>query len=205
MTGALDPATWLPAALAVRLGSVGLALALARRPGASRWAALGGSCLASLLTGALAWSVLETGRSASGRLLSHTASGFVLGYSIDGLSAWFLLVLALLGVPIAVYGLGYRGHGVLARRSLFVAVGFSVLLGTVEMVFAADGVVGFLFAWELMTLCNRSPGGNRARGERDAPRRVPVPRDVARCHRVPVRRFPDPRRSGRFLQRSRTC
>jgi hydrogenase-4 component B len=154
MNGGLDPAAWLPAALALRLGSIGLALGLARRPAASRWAALGGSCLASLLTGALAWSVLATGRAAGGSLFSHTASGFVLGYSVDGLAAWFLLVLALLGIPIAAYSLGYLGHGVLARRSPFVAVGFSVLLGAVEMVFAADGVVGFLFAWELMTLAN---------------------------------------------------
>jgi hydrogenase-4 component B len=154
MNGGLDPAAWLPAALALRLGSIGLALGLARRPAASRWAALGGSGLASLLTGALAWWVLATGRATGGTLLTHTASGFVLGYSVDRLSAWFLLVLALLGVPIAVYSLGYLGHGLLARRSPFVAIGFSVLLGAVEMVFTADGVVGFLFAWELMTLAN---------------------------------------------------
>jgi hydrogenase-4 component B len=147
-----DPAAWLPAALALRLGSIGLALGLARRPSASRWAALGGSCLASLLTGALAWSTLATGDVSAGSLLTHPASGFVLGYSVDRLSAWFLLVLAVLAVPTAVYSLGYFGHGILARRSPFAAIGFSVLVGAVEMVFAADGVVGFLFAWELMTL-----------------------------------------------------
>jgi hydrogenase-4 component B len=152
MNGGVPPAAWLPAALAVRLGSVGLALALARRPAASRWAALAGSCLASLLTGSLAWSVLADGRRVGGILLAHSASGLAIGFGIDRLSAWFLLVLAFLGVPIAAYSLAYLGHGVLARRSPFVAVGFSVLLGAVEMVFAADGVVGFLFAWELMAL-----------------------------------------------------
>jgi hydrogenase-4 component B len=154
LTGGLDPSTWLPAALALRLGSIALALGLARRPAASRWAALGGSCLASLLTGALGGWVLATGHAVGGGLLTHAASGFALGYNVDGLSAWFLLVLALLGIPIAVYSLGYLGHGVFARRSPFVAVGFSVLVGAVELVFAADGVVGFLFAWELMALAN---------------------------------------------------
>jgi hydrogenase-4 component B len=149
-----EPAAWLPAALVLRLASIGLALGLARRPAASRWAALGGSCLASVLTGALAWWTLATGDTTAGRLLTHAASGFVLGYSVDRLSAWFLLVLAVLAIPIAVYSLGYLGHGILARRSPFVAIGFSVLVGAVEMVFAADGVVGFLFAWELMTLAN---------------------------------------------------
>jgi hydrogenase-4 component B len=152
MSGALDPAPWLPAALALRLGSVALALALARRPSASRWAALGGSILASIVSGGLAASVLATGRSVAGTLLVHPASGFALGFSVDPLSAWFLMTLSVLGVPIAVYSLGYLGHGELARRAPFVAVGFSVLMGAVELVFAADGVVSFLFGWELMTL-----------------------------------------------------
>jgi len=34
----------------------------------------------------------------------------------------------------------------------FVCAGFNVLLGAVEMVFVANGVLAFLFAWELMTL-----------------------------------------------------
>ncbi len=154
MSGGLDPAAWLPAALALRLGSIALALGLARRPAASRWAALAGSALASLLTASLAFSVLATGRPARGLLLPHSASGFAIGYGVDRLSAWFLLVLAVLAVPIAVYSLGYLRQRALDRRSLFVAIGFSVLVGAVEMVFAADGVVGFLFAWELMTLAN---------------------------------------------------
>jgi hydrogenase-4 component B len=149
-----DPAAWLPAALAVRLGSVGLALALAKQPASSRRAAFGGSVIASLLTGALAGTVLATGRPAGGELLWHAASGFRLGFAVDRLSAWFLLVLALLAIPIAIYSLGYVAHGALRRRSAFVGVCFSVLVGTVEMVFAADGVIVFLFAWELMTLAN---------------------------------------------------
>ena len=84
----------------------------------------------------------------------HAASGFRLGFAVDRLSAWFLLVLALLAIPIAIYSLGYVAHGALSRRSAFVGVCFSVLVGTVEMVFAADGVIVFLFAWELMTLAN---------------------------------------------------
>ncbi len=154
MNGGLDPATWLPAALALRLGSAGLALGLGRRPVASRWAALIGSGLATLLTGALAISVLSTGRGVGGTLLGHAPSGYSLGYGVDRLSAWFLLVLAALALPIAAYSAAYLGHGVLARRSTFVAVAFSVLVGAVEAVFTADGVVGFLFAWELMTLAN---------------------------------------------------
>jgi hydrogenase-4 component B len=153
VSAVLDPAAWVPAALALRLASVALALGFARRPAAARLAALTGSCIASLLVGGVAVSVLSGG-TAGGVLLTHAASGFTIGFSVDRLSAWFLLVLALLSVPIAVYSLGYLAHGALDRRSPFVCAGLNVLLGAVEMVFAADGVLGFLFAWELMTLAN---------------------------------------------------
>ena len=142
----------VPVALVVRLGGVALALALARRPRASRLAAFCGSAVASSLTGAAALAVVWSGQAAGGVLLRHGASGTSFAYSLPPLSAWFLLVLALLAVPIAVYSLGYLRHGTLATRSPFLGVGFNVLLGAVEMVLVADGVVGFLFAWELMTL-----------------------------------------------------
>jgi hydrogenase-4 component B len=154
MTQVLEAAAWLPAALGVRLGGIALALAFAGRPALSRWAALGGSCIASLVTGMLGVHVLTTGQSVQSDLLQHAASGFSLGFSVDRLSGWFLLVLALLAIPIAVYSVAYLGHGRLERRSAFVGVGFSLLVGTVELVFTADGVIAFLFAWELMALVN---------------------------------------------------
>jgi hydrogenase-4 component B len=154
MTNVPEAVAWLPAALAIRLGSIALALAFAGQPRQSRRMALFGSCLASLVTGALAVHVLATGQGVRCELLQHTASGFSLGVGVDRLSAWFLLTLALLASSIAVYSVAYLGHSPLDRRSPFVAVGLSVLVGTVEIVFAASGVIAFLFAWELMTLVN---------------------------------------------------
>jgi hydrogenase-4 component B len=141
--------TWL---LAVRLLAAVWAVALARRGPVCRWAAFGGSAVASLLGGAWATRVLLSGTPESGLLARHAASGFALGYRLDPLAAWFLLVVELLALPIAVYSLGYLNHGALSRRSAFVGVGYNVLLASVELVLLADGVVGFLFAWELMTL-----------------------------------------------------
>ncbi|MCM2256393.1 MAG: hydrogenase 4 subunit B [Vicinamibacteria bacterium] len=150
------PDSWLgwalPAALAIRLGSAAVALAFARRAGVGRDIALAGSALASLVTGGLAASVLATGQGPSGTLLRHAASGLAVGFSVDRLSAWFLLVLAVLAIPVAVYSRAYLGHGASAGRSGFVGVGLCALVGAVELVFVADGVIGFLFAWELMTL-----------------------------------------------------
>jgi hydrogenase-4 component B len=87
-----------------------------------------------------------------GVLLAHGASGFSLTYAIDGLSAWFLLVLSALAIPIALFSIGYVAHPPFGQRSAFLGATFNLLLGVVEMVFAADSVITFVFAWELMTL-----------------------------------------------------
>ncbi len=145
-------AAGLPAALGVRLVTVAATLALARRTGACRLVALSGSILASAMTVAVAVQVVASGRSINGVLARHAASGIVLGYCVTPLSAWFLLVLGLIAVPVTFYSVGYFAHAVEASRTAFVGTAFNVLLGAVEVVFAADGVITFLFAWELMTL-----------------------------------------------------
>ena len=106
---------------------------------------------ASLVTGAVGLLALGTGAALQGRLVRHEASGLTLGYSVDALSGFFLVVLATLGIAVAVYSLGYFAHSS-PGRTAFVGVAFNVLLGSVEMVFVADGAIGFLLAWELMTL-----------------------------------------------------
>ena len=143
---------YIPLAFAVRLAAVALTLAFAGRPRACRRWAFTGSIAASLLTGTAAVSVISTGTSLEGVLLRHDASGLTFGYMVSPLSAWFLVVLALLAAPAALYSVAYLSHAVPARKTAFVAAGFNVLLGAVEAVFVADGVVAFLFAWEVMTL-----------------------------------------------------
>jgi hydrogenase-4 component B len=142
----------LPAAFGVRLAATAAAIGFGRRPRACRLSALAGSILASALTGAAAAAVVLSGGSVSGVLLHHSASGISFGYTMAPLAAWFLIVLAVLAVPAALYSIGYLSHAVPGGRTAFVAAAFNVLLGAVEAVFVADGIVFFLFAWELMTL-----------------------------------------------------
>jgi hydrogenase-4 component B len=142
----------LPAAIFLRAVTVAATLALSRRPGACRVAAMGGSILASVLTVTVALSVIASGQSIEGELVRHAATGIVLGYSVTALSAWFLMVLGLIAAPVAVYSVGYFGHAIEPRRTAVVGASFNLLLGAVEAVFVADGVVTFLLAWEVMTL-----------------------------------------------------
>ncbi|HLG58704.1 MAG TPA: proton-conducting transporter membrane subunit [Vicinamibacterales bacterium] len=147
----LDPGFVFPAALVLRAVVCAVTVAAYRRIDGARTLAFLGSAAASALTG-LAGAVVLLTAPVHGEWLVHRASGFVLGYTLDALSAWFLVVLALLAVPIAVFSVAYAGHGLLRQRSVFLGLGFNVLIAAVELVFVSDGVIAFLCAWELMTL-----------------------------------------------------
>jgi hydrogenase-4 component B len=142
----------LTAVLTVRLLTVAATVVAARRARACRWVAFGGSIAASIMTLGIAARVLGSGQAVEGVLLRHAASGMVLGYAAAPLSAWFLLVMNLIAVPIAVYSIGYFAHAVAPSRTAVAGAAFNVLLGALELVFAAADVVTFLFAWELMSL-----------------------------------------------------
>jgi hydrogenase-4 component B len=141
----------LPAALAVYLTSAAAALVLARRPRRCRVAAFVGSMVGSALVVALALSVLAGGP-VSGRLGAHAASGMAFGYAVTPLAAWFLLVLGLVSLPVALYSIGYLPHAIADARTALLGASFNVLLAAVALVFAAADIVTFLLAWEVMTL-----------------------------------------------------
>jgi hydrogenase-4 component B len=141
----------IPAALVIRLVTVVVTLLSARHAGACRAAAMGGSVVASAITMAVAMQAVG-GQSIDGLLLRHAASGLVLGYSVTPLSAWFLMVLGLIAIPVAIYSTSYFAHAVAASRMAVVGAVFNVLLGAVEIVFVADSLITFLCAWEMMTL-----------------------------------------------------
>ena len=145
-------AVGVPAALAIRLATIAVTVACAAHARACRWVSLGGSIVASGLTTIVAARVLVLGHPVDGVLFRHTASGIVLTYSVTPLSAWFLLVLGLVAIPVAFYSTGYFAYAITGSRTAIVGVALNVLLGAVEMVFVADGTIAFLFAWEVMTL-----------------------------------------------------
>jgi hydrogenase-4 component B len=142
----------LPAALVLRVVSGVAAFALARRTRSCRRVALSASVAASMITTAVAIYVIASGRLVDGVLARHAASGIVLSYSITPLSGWFLLVLGIVAIPVAFYSAAYFAHAVAPPRTAFVCTAFNVLLGSVELVFAAGDAIVLLYAWELMTL-----------------------------------------------------
>ena len=147
----MDGLPGLSTVIAIRAGVILLALVVGRGV-AARWLVFGGSVVASMLSTLLGLTVLGGAPAIRGVWFVHGASGYSLGYTIDPLSAWFLLVLGVLAIPVAIFSIGYLSHGALGRRSIYVGVAFNVLVGAVELVFATDDAVGFLCAWEVMTL-----------------------------------------------------
>jgi hydrogenase-4 component B len=104
-----------------------------------------------LMTAAASF-VLASGQPLAGVLFAHAASGLIVDYVVTPLSAWFLIVLGAVGIPVAIYSIGYLAHAVRPSRTAAVGVAFNVVIAAVSVVFIVDNMIGFLFAWEIMTL-----------------------------------------------------
>ncbi len=71
---------------------------------------------------------------------------------LDPLSAFFVLVVSLLGLALSVYSLGYA-RGFYGRKNVGVLGAlFNLLLLATTLVFTADNAFFFLIAWEIMAL-----------------------------------------------------
>ena len=141
----LNPALGLSAAAAIHGGVSVAALLMRRRTDWVRRIGFGGAAVASALTGLASAAALRSGGVSRGVLFVHHASGFSLDYAIDPLAAWFLLVLSALTLPIAIFSIGYGRHAPWDGRSVFLSIAFNVLVLSVELVFVAADVIGFLF------------------------------------------------------------
>src|SRR5207249_30380 len=141
-------------AFALRIAVTALTLLAWRRNAAARRIAFLGSAAASIVSTLAAAAALRSGAASHGIFFVHRASQFAFSYTLDGLAAWFLLVLGIVSIPIAVFSLGYIGQAHFQHRSVFVGTVFNVLLGAIELVFVAGDAITFLFAWELMTLAS---------------------------------------------------
>jgi hydrogenase-4 component B len=133
--------------------SVGLLTALLVRPQApgrvlvATGAAVGAG--AGLILGAVSlFSNLPFKVSILGLL--PTAGGLAL--RLDGLSAFFLILIGLGAVPAAIYGVSYsKGFEGRVSLRLFGAM-FNLFLLSMTLVTMADNVLTFLLMWELMSL-----------------------------------------------------
>ena len=142
----------VPGALLLHILAGTATLAVARSPRWSLRIAFLGAILALVSITRAAWHVLVSGQPLTGVLFDHAASSLIVDYAVTPLSAWFLLVLGTVSIPVSMYSVSYLRHAVPASRLATVGIAFNVMVAAVVLVFTANSVVGFLFGWELMTL-----------------------------------------------------
>lgn len=121
-----------------------------RRP-ASRWLAAASAAVGSIAGLALGVLVI-----ASGIPLTFTSSWLLpltgVAFRLDGLGAFFLVVVGLVGCAAAIYGFGYSGQYA-GRYSLrLVGAMFNLLLLALSLQVMADNALTFLILWEAMSL-----------------------------------------------------
>ena len=127
------------------------ALAALGARGAPGRALVAGCGLAGALGGlGLGAVCLGTGRAPAFTALFLPLTGFTL--RIDGLSAFFLIVIGVVGAAVTVYGFGYSAayEGRYSLRLLGAML--NVLLLSLSVQVMADNALTFLMAWEAMSL-----------------------------------------------------
>ena len=112
--------------------------------------------LSGVASGALAAAGLVTGLAALGGATGRLALPTTLGplpatFAPDRLGGLFMVVVAGVGILVAVYGVGYA-HGAASSRTAWSALAL-FLLG-MQLVPAAADLVSFLLAWELMAVAS---------------------------------------------------
>jgi hydrogenase-4 component B len=103
---------------------------------------------AGLLLGLLALSTGQTLSVSIPPLIPLTG----LALRLDGLSAFFLIIIGLVGTPAALYGFGYSA-AYEGRYSLrMIGALLNILLLSLGLQMLADNALTFLLAWEIMSL-----------------------------------------------------
>src|SRR5262245_47631780 len=110
-----------------------------------------GACCGSAAGLALGMSAIVSGRSftlASARVMPVAG----LMARLDGLSAFFLVIIGLLGLAVAVYGYGYSASYERRYSLRMLGAMLNALLLSLSLLVVADNALTFLISWELMSL-----------------------------------------------------
>lgn len=94
---------------------------------------------------------LASGRTIGGTLPS-TLPGGSWAFGLDRLSAWFVVLLAIVGAATTLYGVTYLAVERPHRNVGAAHAMFALLLAAMLGVFSASGAVSFLVTWEVMAL-----------------------------------------------------
>ncbi len=84
----------------------------------------------------------------------HSVAGMVLAFSLDWLSSFFLLMIAIVSLATCIYSFGYvEQYASPAKKNLLVAL-MGLFILSMVLVVAAGDLLGFFFFWELMAMAS---------------------------------------------------
>ncbi len=148
MDWSLLPTVAFWAALALYVLGIVLSLLLQQARAVTIAAAL---CVALGGLGALIAGIgVLSGAPSPGAALETNLPFGPLSLHLDMLSAFFLAVIGLISLPVAVSSIGYLGHSTGLRRLRTFGLLFNLLLLSLVLIVAASDVIVFLMAWEAM-------------------------------------------------------
>jgi formate hydrogenlyase subunit 3/multisubunit Na+/H+ antiporter MnhD subunit len=136
------------------LFGLGALLAALPRRGANRLATLlgSGSAILGCLVGLIAAGQGLLAERAETFFLPWSMPGGAFSLCLDGLSAFFLLLLFIVGLAGALYGTEYMKGGRERRRPGLHWTWYNLLILSMTLVVTAANGLLFLFAWECMSL-----------------------------------------------------
>ncbi len=115
--------------------------------GSSTLAGLGGVCASvALLAGG------ATGREHPWEFLSSGLPYLKFSVRLDPLSAFFVLIVSLLGLALSIYSFGYARSFYGRKNVGLLGAFYNALLLATTLVFIADNAFFFLVAWEIMAM-----------------------------------------------------
>lgn len=132
------------------LTGIVLACLFQGNPGWSNRLGHGTAVVACLAAGVLGWRVLELGEAMTWTAGYWLTMGSVL-FRVDALSAYFLLLLGLVGAAVSVYSIGYTSDHQGRHEWLQTAL-YNVFLCSMFLVLTASHAGAFLIVWEVMAL-----------------------------------------------------
>ncbi len=153
---AFPPEFLLKSALYVYAIGILASLLSWRRERVARLVAFGGASAGSFCGLLASLFALAGGEPARGRVAFELWPAVVpyvkLGFKLDALSAFFVLIVSALGLALSIYSLGYA-RGFYGRKSVgLLGAFYNALLLATTLVFTANNAFSFLIAWELMAL-----------------------------------------------------
>lgn len=126
-------------------------LFLQRRPKVARIMVHSFAIVASLLGGWFAINAL-LGTTPIKFSLPYSFASFAPSFYIDALAAFFILLICGAGVVVSIFALGYTTHYEHSHNIGLLGFLYNLFIASMVLVVAADSVIIFLVAWELMSV-----------------------------------------------------